>query len=118
MACENCENQALEDATEHIRKANKTHELKKIAIICGSCLFGLLLICATIFGCYTVKKQQETILEQQYALNMQYASLMEYVAGAEITTTETTQSVEGDSATINNGSYEQYNDNAVNGGGE
>ena len=34
----------------------------------------------------------------------------------ETTITETMQTVEGDSATINNGTWEQYNDNAVNGG--
>lgn len=35
------------------------------------------------------------------------------------TTTETvTQSVDGDSAVINNGQFEQYNDQAVNGGDE
>lgn len=33
-------------------------------------------------------------------------------------TTTTTQTVEGDSATINNGQWEQYNDNSTNGGGE
>lgn len=33
------------------------------------------------------------------------------------TTTTTTQTVEGDSATINNVEGEQYNDNAMNGGG-
>lgn len=34
------------------------------------------------------------------------------------TTTTTTQTVDGDSATINNVEGEQYNDNAQNGGGE
>lgn len=34
------------------------------------------------------------------------------------TTEETTQSVEGDSATINNGEWEQYNDNATKNGGD
>ena len=34
----------------------------------------------------------------------------------ERTTEETTQTVEGDSAIINNAGFEQYNDNAVNGG--
>lgn len=34
------------------------------------------------------------------------------------TTTTTTQTVDGDSATINNVEGEQYNDNAKNGGGE
>lgn len=32
-------------------------------------------------------------------------------------TTTTTQTVEGDSAIINNSDFEQYNDNSVNGGG-
>ena len=44
-------------------------------------------------------------------------------AGVTITTDESTkeeysQSIEGDSAVINNGEFEQYNDNAVNGGGD
>lgn len=44
-------------------------------------------------------------------------------AGITVTTDESTheeysQSVEGDSAVINNGQFEQYNDNAKNGGNE
>lgn len=37
-------------------------------------------------------------------------------AGVQIETTTTTQEVEGDSAIINNADFEQYNDNAKNGG--
>ena len=39
-------------------------------------------------------------------------------SGVQIETTTETQSVEGDSATINNGEWEQYNDNSTNNGGD
>lgn len=45
-----------------------------------------------------------------------------FASGVQIETREHTeeynQSVEGDSAVINNGQFEQYNDNATNGGGD
>lgn len=63
------------------------------------------IICATIYAVCTI---------------LMAGILGVLAAGVEITTTtkETMQTVEGDSATINNGQYEQYNDNAINTGGD
>lgn len=98
MSCESCG--AVKDATTRIQKDKRSHELKKISIICLAVVFSIALVCATVLGVYAIREQQETIREQQYALNMQYASLMEYVAGAEITTETITQEADaGDGGT-------------------
>lgn len=44
--------------------------------------------------------------------------IIEETTTTEEVTTTTSQTVEGDTATINNGQWEQYNDNSANGGGE
>lgn len=56
---------------------------------------------------------------QQGELDAIHRILEEGVVVEEISTTETvtTQTVEGETATINNGSFEQYNDNAEKNGG-
>lgn len=56
---------------------------------------------------------------QQGEINALHRILEEGVVVEETTTTETvtTQTIEGDTATINNGSFEQYNDNAEKNGG-
>ena len=96
MGCEECG--AVKDATARIRRDKQIHERKKLLTVCVAALLAAAMVCGTVLGCYTVKKQQETIIEQQYALNMQYAQLMEYVAGAEITT-ETNTADAGDGGT-------------------
>lgn len=70
MSCTNCG--AVQDATNRIQKDKRAHELKKLIIVCMAVVLVVLCICGTVLGCYTIKTQQETILEQQYALNMQY----------------------------------------------
>lgn len=77
---------ALKDATESLRREKRKNTTKNVVIVCGFFILMTAIICGTVFGCYTVHKQQTTLIEQQYALNMQYASLMDYVAGAEVTT--------------------------------
>lgn len=96
MSCESCG--AVKDATARIQKDKRAHELKKMLIVCGAIVLVAACICGTVLGCYTIKKQQETIIEQQYALNMQYAQLMEYVAGAEVTH-ESAETGDGDNGT-------------------
>lgn len=74
---------------------------------------------------YTTHKEKQELLTQ---LNNTRVDFMEYLDSLEYTMTddysvdshtETTQTVEGDSATINNVDGDQYNDNAVhNNGGE
>lgn len=65
-------------------------------------------------------KEKSDLLQQ---LNDTRIDFMEYLDSIEYetvegttTTTETTQSVEGDSAVINNGSMKQYNDSATHNG--
>ena len=96
MGCENCG--AVQDATKRIQKDKRTHELKKLLIVCGAVVLVVACICGTILGMYTVKTQQETIIEQQYALNMQYAGLLDLMSGAEITS-EYVDTGDGDNGT-------------------
>lgn len=86
MKCENCG--VIDSATEKIKTEKRKNSTKKLLIICATVLLCVLFISSAVCVCYSVYKQQETIIEQQYALNMQYASLMEYVANAEITYTD------------------------------
>lgn len=80
------QNEAIAAAADHIREQRKKNANTRLIAYCLTAVVCVTIICATILGCYTVKKQQETIIEQQYALNMQYASLIDYISGAEITT--------------------------------
>lgn len=98
MNCGNCG--AVRDATDRIQKDKRAHELKKLSLACLTAVLVVACVCATVLGMFTIRKQQETIIEQQYALNMQYAQLLEYVSGAEITTeTETYEADAGDGGT-------------------
>lgn len=59
-----------------------------------------------------------TVCNAQRLANEAMLNALNTVAEMEVTQeTTTTQTVEGDSAVINNADFEQYNDNAVNGGG-
>lgn len=98
MGCETCG--AVKDATNRIQKDKRAHELKKLALVCLTVVLVTAIVCATVLGVTTVREQQSTILEQQYALNMQYAGLLEYIAGAEVTTETTTHEADaGDGGT-------------------
>lgn len=94
MSCETCG--AAKDAANRIKKDKRTHELQKLTIICVSILLGVAMVCGTVLGCYSAKKQQETIIEQQYAISAQYAQLANLLSGAEITTSEYTAEADGD----------------------
>lgn len=116
MDCGTCKG-AIEDATHRIQRDKMAYEHKKLLTVCLTIIVAAAMACGAVVGCYTIRKQQETIVEQRYALNMQYASLMEYLANAEIST-ETIDGGEGGVAakidgsgnTITNGS------SATNGG--
>lgn len=90
--CKTCG--AVESATSRIKKDK---DYRKCLMVCATVIIVASIICGTVYGCYTVNRQQETIAEQQYALNMQYASLMDYISGAEITT-ETIDASDGGTA--------------------
>lgn len=93
MDCGTCKG-AIEDATHRIQRDKMAYEHKRLLTVCLTVVVVVALVCGAVVGCFTIKKQQETIIEQQYALNMQYASLMEYLAGAEVST-ETIESNDG-----------------------
>lgn len=57
------------------------------------------------------------VLNVQNVANEAMLNALNTVAEMEVVTETTTQTVEGDSATINNGEWEQYNDNAAKNGG-
>lgn len=63
----------------------------------------------------------QAIRESQQAMNEAMLNALNSVAEIgvteETTTTTTTQTVEGESATINNGEWEQFNDNSAKNGG-
>ena len=87
-------NEAIAAATQHIRDQRKRMVNIKVIAVCVTILLGVAMVCGAVVTRYSIKAQQDTIIEQQYALNMQYAQLMEYVAGAEIT--ENTAESDGD----------------------
>ena len=98
-------------------------ELKKIWLF----FFAVCVAFVALFSvfAYTTHKEKQELLTQ---LNDTRVDFMEYLDNIEYTVTddystdshtETTQIVEGDSATINNVDGDQYNDNAThNDGGE
>ena len=112
MDCANCD--ATMDAVNRIRQDRIRNSRNRLVIVCVSVLLGVAMVCGTILGCYAIGKQQETIIEQQYALNMQYASLMDYISGAEIITETTTTTNEADAS--EGGVAVAGNDNTVAGG--
>lgn len=105
--------QAIIDATDRIKRDKANMALLRMLIIATAIVLCTVIICATLLGIYAIRKQQDTLIEQQYALNMQYASLMEYVSGAEITTETIDGSdggvaakIEGDNNSISAGDSE------------
>lgn len=87
------QNEAIKSATDSIKEKKQKIANLKFYAFCITILLSIALICGCIVACFSIKKQQETILEQQYSINMQYAQLMEYIAGAEVTTT--TETIDG-----------------------
>lgn len=111
MGCNNCEkNDTLTEEARAVRGASEMAQRYKL--LCGA-VIALVVGFVIMAGCMVwavVNAQQITndaVLEALYA-----------VSEMEVTSETTTQTVEGDSATINNGQWEQYNDNAVNGGAD
>lgn len=96
----------IADALERHEKENKR---LWVALLC--CIAALMLMAGS--AVYTVSNAQRIANEAMLnALN----SVAE-IGVTQETTTTTTQTVEGDSATINNVDGEQYNDSATNNGG-
>lgn len=112
MSCQNCKSKdtSLAEETEAIRGASEMAQRYKL--LCRA-VIALVVGFVVMAGCmvWTVTNAQQ--IANDAILNALYT-----VSEMEVTTeTTTTQTVEGDSAIINNVDGEQYNDNAVNEGG-
>lgn len=120
MSCETCRNREAEDIAGATKESRLMADMVQaydrqnrrlwVAVLT---LAGSLVITA---GCmvWAVTNAQRIANEAMLnALN----SVAEIGVTEETITTTTTQEIEGDSAIINNADFEQYNDNAVNGGG-
>lgn len=92
------QNEAIAAAAEHIREQRKKNAHLRLIICCLTVLLIVAMICATVLGVTAICKQQQTIIEQQYALNMQYAGLLDLMSGAEITS-EYVDTGDGDNGT-------------------
>lgn len=94
MSCETCKSKLSTEDVERLEKDAKDRQhTRKIMIICATIYAVCTILMAGILSMLAAGVTIETTTEE----------------------TTTTQTVEGDTATITN---EQYNDNAVNGGGE
>lgn len=127
MSCQNCKSNgtSLVEETEAIRGASEMAQRYKL--LCRA-VIALVVGFVVMAGCmvWTVTNAQqiandaavEAIQSAQETMNEAVLEALYTVAEMEVTTeTTTTQTVEGDSAIINNVDGEQYNDNAVNEGG-
>lgn len=116
MSCETCKSHTpnLDEATVAVKKASEITQVYDrqnrrlwIAIIV---LAASMVVMA---GCMVW-----AVTNAQRLANDAMWNALNTVAEMEVTQeTTTTQTIEGDSAIINNADFEQYNDNAVNGGG-
>lgn len=99
---------ARDDLKEATARANRL----RVVSILAAVLASICLACCVYLG--------SVVHRQQGEINAIHRILEEGVVVEETATTETvtTQTIEGDTATINNGSFEQYNDNAVKNGGD
>ena len=81
-------------------------------------VISVVCLCACIYQGTVIQRQGGEISALRGEAESIHKILDSGVVIEEITTTETTtQTIEGDTATINNVDGEQYNDNATNGGG-
>ena len=92
------QNEAIAAAAEYIREQRKKNANMRVITYCLTLLLIVAMICATVLGVTAICKQQQTIIEQQYALNMQYAGLLDLMSGATITS-ETVDTGDGDNGT-------------------
>lgn len=98
-------------AREEIRAATRAADRLRPVAAAAAVLAAL-----SLAGCLYLGS---VVHRQQGELDAIHRILEEGVVVEEISTTETvtTQTIEGDTATINNGNFEQYNDNAEKNGG-
>lgn len=108
MSCDGCKNKTdLTDETKAIRAASDMAQ--KYKLLCRA-VIALVIGFVVMAGCMVW-----AVTNAQRIANEAVLEALNTVAEIGVTqeTTATTQTVEGDSATINNVDGEQYNDNAV-----
>lgn len=110
MSCETCKSKTnLTEETKAIRGAAEMAQ--KYKLLCRA-VIALVIGFVVMAGCMVW-----AVVNAQKIANDAVLEALNTVAEMEVTQeTTTTQTVEGDSAIINNSDFEQYNDNAVNGG--
>ena len=112
MACDSCKPN-LEQETRAIRGAAEMAQKYRILVRAVIALaFGFFIM---VGCCIWAVVNAQTIANEAM---VQALNTVAEIGVTQETTTTTTQTVDGDSATINNVEGEQYNDNALNGGGE
>lgn len=112
MACDNGKHDVVDETTA-IRAAAEVAQ--KYRILCRAVIalaFGFFIM---VGCCIWAVVNAQTIANEAM---IQALNTVAEIGVTQETTTTTTQTVDGDSATINNVEGEQYNDNAQNGGGE
>lgn len=111
MACDNCKHDVVDETTA-IRAAAEVAQKYRILVRAVIALaFGFFIM---VGCCIWAVVNAQTIANDAVLQALKTVGEME-VVHEESTTMQT---VDGDSATINNVEGEQYNDNAQNGGGE
>ena len=112
MACDSCKPN-LEQETRAIRGAAEMAQKYRILVRAVIALaFGFFIM---VGCCIWAVVNAQTIANEAM---IEALNTVAEIGVTQETTTTTTQTVDGDSATINNAEGEQYNDNAQNGGGE
>lgn len=119
MSCETCKNresEAIDGATKEsrlmadmVQAYDRQNRRLWVAVLA---LAGTLVITA---GCMVWAVTNAQRIANEAMLNA--LNSVAEIGVTEETTTTTTQEIEGDSAIINNADFEQYNDNAVEEGG-
>ena len=106
-----------EGAREDVQAATAAARRLRLVAVLASVLAAVCL-CVCVYQGTVIQRQGGEISALRGEVESIHKILDSGVVIEEITTTETTtQTIEGDTATINNVDGEQYNDNATNGGG-
>ena len=109
MACDNCKHDVVDETTAIRAAAEVAQKYKLLVRAVIALAFGFFVM----VGCCIW-----AVVNAQTIANDAVLQALKTVGEMEVVHEETTtQSVEGDSAIINNAEFEQYNDNAQNGGG-
>lgn len=111
MACDNCKHDVVDETTAIRAAAEVAQKYKLLVRAVIALAFGFFIM---VGCCIWAVVNAQTIANDAVLQALKTVGEME-VVHEESTTTQT---VDGDSATINNVDGEQYNDNAQNGGGE